>query len=126
MDARSALRVLLVDDEEELVDTIAERLQIRGIEAEAVTRGDLALERIQASSFDVVLLDLKMPGMGGLEVLRRIKELRPGLEVILITGHGSTDEETGALPPGAFDYVMKPINIEDLVRRLRAAARRDG
>jgi DNA-binding response OmpR family regulator len=119
------LRVLLVDDEEELVFTIAERLRIRGIEAEAVVRGDQALERVVAAAFDVVLLDLKMPGMGGLEVLRRIKEHRPSLPVILITGHGSTSETPEQLPPGAADYVMKPINLEDLVRRLRAAAGRE-
>jgi len=122
------LRVLLVDDEEELVFTLAERLKIRGVDAQAVTSGKAALEAIEQRSFDVVLLDVKMPGLGGLDVMRRIKSKDRKVQVILITGHGSAEDGAQGMQSGAFDYVMKPININDLLTRLQAAgqATREG
>jgi two-component system, OmpR family, response regulator len=116
-----ALQVLIIDDEEELVSALVERLNLRGFQARGVTAGGEALSLLQDQEFDVVLLDMKMPGLDGLEVIRRIKELRPSLEVILLTGHGSANAIEEGMALGAFDYLMKPVKIDDLVRILAAA-----
>lgn len=120
------MRVLIVDDEEELVAALVERLELRNIEAIGVTNGHDALERIYEQSFDVMLLDVKMPGLGGLEVIKKVKEKWPGLEVILLTGHGSTRDAEEGMRAGAFKYIMKPVNIEDLVALLREASGESG
>ncbi|MFC1852571.1 response regulator [candidate division CSSED10-310 bacterium] len=112
------LTVLLVDDELELIETLEERLMIRDIDAQAVTTGEEALKLVAEKEFDVVVLDVKMPGIGGLETLRRIKKIRPALPVILLTGHGSTRDSEEGIRCGAFDYVMKPLNIEDLIQTM--------
>ncbi len=115
------LRVLLVDDEKELVETLAERLEIRGIDAEAVTCGDDALRLLLDYSFDVVVLDIKMPGISGLELLKLIRRQRPNTQVILITGHGTVEEGAAGMAEGAFDYVVKPIDIDTLIGKMKAA-----
>jgi DNA-binding NtrC family response regulator len=117
----NALRVLIVDDEEELVSALVERLNLRGFAARGVTTGAKALEILESQEFEVVLLDVKMPGLGGLEVIRRIKGKRPALEVILLTGHGSVKSIEEGMALGAFDYLMKPVKIDNLVRILTAA-----
>ena len=117
-----ALRVLLVDDEEELVSTMAERLRLRDIEADAETDGYRALERVRAARYDVVVVDVKMPGLGGMALLGEIRKERRELPVILLTGHTSAQEGIEGMRIGAFDYLMKPVNIEDLIQRMRAAA----
>jgi len=118
------LRVLLVDDEEELVETLAERLEIRGIDAEAVTNGEDALRLLLDYTFDVVLLDVRMPGISGLEVLKLIRRQRPNTQVILITGHGSAEDGENGMHDGAFDYVVKPIDIDTLIGKMRDAAKK--
>ena len=80
------------------------------------------MELLYQRSYDVVLLDVKMPGLGGLEVIRKVKEKWPGLRVVLLTGHGSTQDAEEGMQLGAFKYVMKPVNIDDLIRILREAA----
>ncbi|MGD8867094.1 MAG: response regulator [Gemmatimonadales bacterium] len=119
------LRVLIVDDEAELVSALEERLNLRGFAASGVTTGAEALSLLAETPFDVVLLDLKMPGLGGLEVIRRIKEERPDLKVILLTGWGSEEDAKKGKELGAFDYLMKPVKISDLVRALLAAGDRE-
>lgn len=121
-----ALRVLIVDDEEELVSALEERLNLRGFQAAGVTTGTAALQYLADSPCDVVLLDVKMPGLGGLEVIRQIKQAHPKLEVILLTGHGSAQDADAGMELGAFDYVMKPVKIDVLVRLLLEAAARKG
>ena len=116
------LRVLFVDDEEELVSAVVERLQLRGIEAQGATAGAEALGLIGRETFDVVVADVKMPGLGGLEIVRQVKALRPGLQVILLSGHGSHADAEEGRRLGAFDYVEKPIDIEILIGILRNAA----
>jgi len=116
-----ALRVLIVDDEAELVSALKERLILRGFEAEGATTGTEALAFLENHSCDVVLLDVKMPGLGGLEVIRRIKADWPKLEVILLTGHGSVKSVEEGMALGAFDYLMKPVKIGELVPILTAA-----
>jgi DNA-binding NtrC family response regulator len=114
-------RVLLVDDEEELVTTLVERLEFRGIEAEATTSGHEALELLGRKSFQVAVIDLKMPGLSGLEVLEVIRRRYPEMKVLLTTGHGSTGEPDEAMPQNAFDILLKPFNIDALIERIHAA-----
>ena len=118
------LRVLIVDDEEELVSTLTERLTLRGIQAEGVISGQSALARLDQAQFDVVLLDVKMPGIGGLQVIKEIKSRLPNLQVILLTGHGSDEDADEGMRSGAFDYIMKPFNIASLIEVLHRAAGR--
>ncbi|OGQ90980.1 MAG: hypothetical protein A2289_00705 [Deltaproteobacteria bacterium RIFOXYA12_FULL_58_15] len=115
------MRVLMVDDEVELVNALVERLGIRDIDAVGVTNGHDALEKIYEEPFDVVVCDVKMPGLGGLDVIKKVKEKWPDLAVILLTGHGSTRDAEEGVRAGAFRYLMKPINIETLVEVLREA-----
>lgn len=117
-------RVLIVDDEDELVSAIEERLNLRGFDAKGVTTGAEALAYLENTPCDVVLLDVKMPGIGGLEVIRRIKEQRPKLEVILLSGHGAAQDVKIGMDLGAFDYLMKPVDIDVLVRTLLSATDR--
>ena len=116
-----SLRVLIVDDEEELVSALEERLSLRGFTATGVTTGEEALVHLEAEPCDIVLLDVKMPGLGGLEVIRRIKTDHPGVEVVLLTGHGSQNSVEEGMDLGAFDYLMKPVKISTLLQVLVAA-----
>jgi DNA-binding response OmpR family regulator len=116
------LKVLLVDDEVEFVTTLAERLRMRGIEASTAADGDEALRRVEGDSPAVVGLDVLLPGLGGLEVLRHIKRTHPAVQVILLTGRGSTDEGAEGMRLGAFDYLMKPLKIDELIQKMKKAA----
>lgn len=113
--------VLLIDDEREFVTTLAERLEIRGFSTTTAENGEAGLALIRASAFDVVLLDLLMPGMNGLETLKQIRLIAPGLPVILLTGHGSTHEGMEGMRLGAVDYLMKPLAIDELLKKLQEA-----
>ncbi len=116
-------RVLIVDDEVEFAATLAERLRLRGFDAVAVGGADEAMARIHAGfQPEVVLLDLKMPGLDGLATLSLLKTEDPGVEVILLTGHGSTTAAIEGMQRGLFDYLVKPIDIGALVERIRDAA----
>lgn len=120
------IRVLLVDDEEELVSTVAERLGMRGFQVQAVTGGERAIELAEQQSFDVAVVDVKMPGVSGITVLRSIRRLRPRLPVLLLTGHGLSEEGEEGMREGAFDYLYKPVDIEDLVHSMMDAIRSVG
>jgi DNA-binding response OmpR family regulator len=113
--------VLLVDDEEEFVSALSERLTLRGIEVETALNGEEALARLKERQAAVVILDVMMPGLGGLEVLRQIKISYPGTQVILLTGHGSTKEGMEGMRLGAFDYLIKPVDIEELLAKMKEA-----
>ena len=115
-------RVLIVDDEEDLVSTLAERLDLRGIEVNTATNGTDALECLRGEDFSVLILDVKMPGMGGLALLTEIKRIRPEVPVILFTGYGSVADAEKGMEEGAFDYLMKPIDIDQLMEKIRKAA----
>ena len=116
-------RVLIVDDEEELVTTIAERLQIRGIQAQTATDGETALQMIEADPPQVVVLDVMMPGMGGIEVLQRMKAQNLKIPVILLTGYGSTEQGMEGMKLGAFDYLMKPCDLNNLISKIQEAVK---
>jgi CheY-like chemotaxis protein len=114
-------KILLVDDEQEFVQTLSERLKKRNLESTVVYDGEHALELVDQDQPDVMVLDLMMPGIGGIEVLRRIKQGHPNIEVIILTGHGSEHEEQLAADLGAFAYLQKPVNIEILAQAMRDA-----
>jgi DNA-binding NtrC family response regulator len=118
------LRVLVVDDEEDFLETIVNRLRRREVNVDGVESGIKALELLQEREFDVVILDVKMPGMDGLEALREMKARRPLMEVIMLTGHGSVESGIQGMRLGAFDYVMKPADIDDLLEKIRQAYER--
>ena len=116
--------VLLVDDEVEFLETLIKRLKKRGINACGVKSGQEALDFLHNSHADVVVLDVRMPGIDGIETLREIKKLRPLLEVILLTGHASLETAREGMDIGAFDYLMKPIDIDELLYKIEDAYHR--
>lgn len=113
--------VLLVDDETEFTATLAERLELRGIRAVTARDATEALEFLQESTPDAAVLDILMPGMNGLDLLRHIKAVLPELPVVLLTGHGSTRNGITGMQLGAFDCLPKPIDIETLLKTLAQA-----
>jgi CheY-like chemotaxis protein len=114
-------RALLVDDEHEFVQTLSERLHTRNLLSDVVYDGEQALEALGLEPPEVMVLDLKMPGIDGIEVLRRAKREHPEVEVIILTGHGSEPERQLALELGAFDYLQKPVDIDVLAQTMRRA-----
>lgn len=114
-------KVLFVDDEKEFVQTVSERLISRDVGTYGVYNGEDALELINEDRPDVMVLDLKMPGLYGVEVLRRTKELDPNIEVIILTGHGSNQDMQQCMELGAFAYMNKPVDIEELSATIKAA-----
>jgi len=100
---------------------LAERLQLRDLDARAVYNGEQALHTIHDDVPDVILLDLKMPGMDGLEVLRRVKRAHPQIEVVMLTGHGSEKDAEMAERLGAFGYLLKPLAIDEILQTLTQA-----
>ncbi len=113
--------VLIVDDEKELAETIAERLELRGIKAQTASDGDSALSLIKSFPPSVVVLDLMMPGMSGLEILARINSLKLDVPVILLTGYGSKEHTVEGMNLGVFDFVMKPCNLDELISKIQLA-----
>jgi len=119
------MRVLLVDDEKELVMTMAERLRMRGIEAEWATSAEGALELLGTHTFDVAVLDVKIPKVSGLALKKKIEERRPGMKFLFLTGHGShADFKRGSAEAGPEYYLVKPISIEDLISKMECLTRR--
>lgn len=116
-----ALRVLLVDDEEDYLRTAAKIFQRKGIDAEVCSVGRDVPALLEEKQCQVVVLDLKMPGMGGLEVLREIKARQPLVQVIILTGHATSDDAAVCLTSGAFDFLIKPVEMDRLMERIRTA-----
>jgi DNA-binding NtrC family response regulator len=114
-------KILVVDDEDDFRETIVKRLQKRKMTALGAESGQKALELIEAQPFDVVVLDVKMPGLDGIDTLREIKKRKPLIEVILLTGHASMESGVEGMKLGAYDYVMKPANLEELIEKMRQA-----
>ncbi len=114
-------KVLIVDDEIEFASTLAERLQIRGYNAKSVYSAEDAIALSRNDPPDVMLLDLRMPVMSGIKVLQTIKQFNPSIEVIMLTGLGSTQDSAEGMESGAFDFIMKPVDIENLVEKIEKA-----
>jgi two-component system OmpR family response regulator len=117
-------KVMIVDDEVDFLETIVKRLKTRGIDVAGVESGYQALEALDVSSPDVIILDVKMPGMDGIETLREIKKKKPLTEVIMLTGHASVESGIQGMQLGAFDYVMKPVALDELLEKVRQAYER--
>ena len=115
------IRILLVDDEDEFRQTIAKRMEKRGIVPEQAKNGEECLAILEKKPMDVVVLDVKMPGMNGIEVLYHIKERHPKTEVILLTGHATTEDGVEGIKSGAFDYLFKPVKLEHLLSKIKQA-----
>ena len=118
------LRVLVVDDEADFLETIVMRLQRRKIDAHGVDGGKKALELVENERFDVVVLDVLMPGMDGIETLKLLKKKKPFIEVIILTGHGSVESGLQGMQFGAFDYIMKPADLDELLEKIQQAYER--
>jgi DNA-binding NtrC family response regulator len=117
-------RILLVDDETVFANNMSKLLNRRGYQVTAVNSGDAALQALMNNSFDVMVLDLKMPGMDGVAVLHEMKKLGLFTEVLVLTGHGSIDTALEAIQLGAYDYLTKPCEIAELVSKIEAALER--
>lgn len=113
------MKVLLVDDEKEMVSALAERLSFRDVDAEYVTCGKDAIALLGDNHFDVLVLDVKMPGLSGLETMEEIQKIKPEAKIIFLTGHGSTSDRKACKEAGASSYLMKPINIEVLIKEIK-------
>lgn len=116
------IKILLVDDEKQFVDTLAERLAMRGFTARVAYDGPQALKAVEEPT-DVIVLDLRMPGMDGFEVLRNVKKSNPQVQVIILTGHGGDAEEQTAYRMGAYNFLKKPMDIDELLGSIRMAYR---
>lgn len=117
-------KVLLVDDEEDFVEMLSLRLKELGEKVIVAYSGQEGLDTLADTSVDVVILDIKMPGMDGIETLREIKKQFPLVEVIMLTGHGSTETAVQGMKLGAFDYLLKPADFSDLSEKLEGARKR--
>lgn len=116
-------RILIVDDEPEAGEILTLRLGRRGIEAAYAPGGEAALAHLGSVPTDLVLLDIKMPGMDGFETLRRIKKEHPGLPVIILSGHADMQDAARGMELGAFFYLLKPVNMEELCHKIEDACR---
>ena len=107
--------MLLVDDEDDFRTTLANRLKLRKIDITDAASGNEAIELVKQMSFDVAVIDVKMPGIDGIETLKQIKQIKPAIEIIMLTGHASIESGMEAMKLGAYDYVMKPCDIDELL-----------
>ena len=110
------IKLLIVDDEAKFLDSIARRLEMRGFDVTKAANGQAALEAAQSAKFDLALLDLKMPGLDGKQVLELLKKAHKYLEVVILTGHGSIESAVECTKLGAFDYLPKPYELDKLAR----------
>lgn len=111
-------KVLVVDDEVEFASTLAERLQLRGYDAKSVFSAEETFSAVKSDPPDVILLDLKMPGMSGIEILMTIRTFAPDIYVILLTGHMDVEKEIEGISLDNFDYIMKPVDIKELIKKI--------
>ncbi len=117
-------KVLIIDDEPDFLETVVKRLNRRGLDAVGAASGEEALELLARKEFDVAILDVRMPGMDGLEALRQIKKKNPLIEVIMLTGHASVESGVQGMHFGAFDYMIKPADFEELLEKVNQAGER--
>ena len=117
------IRVLLVDDEKEFVEALSERLELRLFDVKTSYTGDAAVSLIQQEDIDVIILDVLMPGKDGIATLTDIKKLKPLTQVIMLTGNATVETAINGMKLGAYDYLMKPTETEDLVNKINSAAK---
>jgi len=121
MEEKLNARVLLVDDEEEFISSLASRLEVRGLKVTGATRGAEAVDLVDKQQFDIIVLDLAMPGMDGLETLQKIKEKDPNAEIVMLSGHGSLKSGIEAIKLGAEDFLEKPVDLRELIEKIAEA-----
>ncbi|OEU69079.1 MAG: two-component system response regulator [Desulfovibrio sp. S3730MH75] len=119
-----AEKVLLVDDEKEFVEGLAERMELRGMNVDTCTNPEKALDMVNGDSYDAIILDLQMPGVDGIEVLKHIKKSNPDMQVILLSGHATVEKGIEAMKLGAMDFVEKPADINVLTEKIKKAQAR--
>jgi two-component system, OmpR family, response regulator len=124
MSMASAIRLLLVDDEENFVNTLSRLLSAKGLEVTACLGGRQALDLFAPGKFDVALVDVKMPGISGVDLLSRLKELDPDLDVIILTGHASVDIASDIMCRGGCDYLLKPCPTNEILAKIYSALER--
>lgn len=117
-------KILIVDDEVEFASTLAERLQLRGYDARSVYCAEDAFASVKSEPPDVILLDLKMPGMSGIEILMTVRTFAPNIYVILLTGHMDVEKEIEGISLNNFDYIMKPVDIKELMQKIEDAIKK--
>jgi len=116
--------VLLVDDEEQFLKVLSQRLEGRGIKVDTSTSGEDALKRVEGKDFDAIILDLVMPGMSGLETLKRIRSENPDVQIIMLTGHSSVEKGVEAIKAGAVDFLEKPADLNKIMEKISEAKRK--
>ena len=121
MDQEMEAKVLLVDDEQDFLETLSSRLEMRGLKVSAVTSGEQAIAEAKEQEYDAIVVDLSMPGIDGLETLKRIKANTPNAEIILLTGHGSVASGVEAMKLGAGDFLQKPVELTELMSKIGEA-----
>ena len=117
-------KILVVDDEKDFLEGLSERLEMRDVKHDVATGGEEALKKFEEEEPSVMVLDLKMPGMDGIEVLKKVKNAYPSTQVIILTGHGSEDAKAKAEKLGAFAYLEKPVEMDTLMEMLNQAGKR--
>ncbi|OPZ15942.1 MAG: Transcriptional regulatory protein TcrA [candidate division BRC1 bacterium ADurb.BinA364] len=115
------MRVLLVDDETEFTDAIGERMRMRGLDVDTAATGEEGLDKAARTHYDAVVLDLAMPGIDGMETLRRLMEMQSDSQVIMLTAHGTIEKGVEAVKQGAADFMEKPVDFDKLLNRLKEA-----
>lgn len=121
------MRILLVDDEEELVTTLAERLSLRGMNVDWATSGEGALRLVKSNPYDIAVLDVKIPKISGIKLKSELKKVNPEMKFIFVTGHGSEDDfKAGTAEAGAGYYLVKPVNIDVLIQKMNDVLRNEG
>ena len=121
MEKHMKAKVLLVDDEEDFVNTLSQRLEVRGLKVTGVHRGEDAVKLTDEQQFDVIVLDLAMPGMDGLETMKMIKENHPDAEIIILSGQGTVKTSIEAMKLGAEDFLEKPVDLKELLAKIDEA-----
>ncbi len=117
----SGPKILIIDDEERFRTTMAKLLTVRGLEVSTIGDGETALKELREKSYDVIILDVRMPGMSGIQVMAELRKLDPFIEVIIMTGYASVDNAKKIMELGAYDYLLKPYNIDELMEKIEAA-----
>jgi DNA-binding NtrC family response regulator len=117
-------KVLLVDDEEKFLDVLSKRLETRGVAADTAISGEDALVKIKNKQFDAIVLDVMMPGIGGIETLKRIRKQYPELQIIMLTGKGTIDKAVETMKEGAIDFLEKPADIDKLMDKIGEAKKK--
>jgi DNA-binding NtrC family response regulator len=113
--------VLLVDDEEQFLKVLSQRMEGRGLKVDTSTTGEEALKKVKGKDFDAIVLDLAMPGMSGIETLKRIRSENPDVQIIMLTGHGSVEKGVEAIQAGAVDFLEKPADINKIMAKIAEA-----